>query len=159
LWHDPEFALKQLVEIALRALSPGVNEPFTAMTCIDRLTDGLASVAVAPPPRVHRLDQAGRVRVWVQSQPFSLLLRAAFDPIRIFAGTNPAIHARLLDSFAELGLVVRTEGDRLLLRAQADIVKRAAERDLTDAEDLAYVAERYQKTVQQLAGTRAARRR
>lgn len=40
LWHDPEFAVKQLVEIALRALSPGINEPFTAMTCIDRLTDG-----------------------------------------------------------------------------------------------------------------------
>ena len=50
LWNDPEFAVKQLVEIALRALSPGVNEPFTALTCIDRLTEGLTYVAGAPIP-------------------------------------------------------------------------------------------------------------
>lgn len=159
LWHDPEFAVKQLVEIALRALSPGVNEPFTAMTCIDRLTEGLACVAKAPPPGVRRSDTGGRVRVWVHAQPFSLLLRASFDPIRIFAGTNPAIYARLLDGLAELSLIVRQDSDRQLLREQAAIVQRAAERELTDSDDLAYVAQRHRTTVQQLAGTPTAKRR
>ena len=159
LWHDPEFAVKQLVEIALRALSPAVNEPFTAITCIDRLTEGLASAATAPPPAMALRDDAGRVRVWVQTQPFSLLLRAAFDPIRIFAGTNPAVYVRLLDGLAELALIVISEPDRQLLREQADVVQRAAERSLTDAEDLKYVAERYRKTVQQLSGATASTRR
>ena len=159
LWHDHEFAVKQLVEIALRALSPGVNEPFTAMTCIDRLTEGLACVATVPSPQVGHRDAARCVRVWVQAQPFSLLLRAAFDPIRIFAGTNPAIYARLLDSLAELGLIARHEGDRQLLREQADVVQRAAERGLTDSEDLTYVAGRHRRTIQQLAGTPASTRR
>jgi uncharacterized membrane protein len=159
LWHDTEFAVKQLVEIALRALSPGVNEPFTAMTCIDRLTEGLACVATARPAPQRYTDAAGRARVWVQSQPFSLLLRAAFDPIRIFAGSNPAIYARLLDSLAELGLVVSGDGDRQLLREQADIARRTAERALSDADDLAYVTARYQRSVEQLRGTPASRRR
>lgn len=104
-------------------------------------------------------DDAGRVRVWVQTQPFSLLLRAAFDPIRIFAGTNPAVYVRLLDGLAELALIVISEPDRQLLREQADVVQRAAERSLTDAEDLKYVAERYRKTVQQLSGATASTRR
>jgi uncharacterized membrane protein len=159
LWHDPEFAVKQLVEIALRALSPGVNEPFTAMTCIDRLTEGLACVATAAPPPLRRCDAAGVARVWVQTQPFSLLLRAAFDPIRIFAGTNPAIYARLLDSLGELAFIVRQEGERQLLRDQAETVQRAAARALSDPEDLTYVAERHRNIVQQLAGRPAATRR
>lgn len=159
LWHDPEFAVKQLVEIALRALSPGVNEPFTAMTCIDRLTEGLACVAKARPPQSRWDDSTGRPRLWVQSQPFPLLLHAAFDPIRIFAGTNPAIYARLLDSLAELGLVVHGAPERRLLGEQADTVWRAAERNLTEALDVSYVAGHHQKTVQQLAGTPTSHRR
>jgi uncharacterized membrane protein len=158
-WHDPEFAVKQLVEIALRALSPGVNEPFTAMTCIDRLTEGLAAAAVAPPPTTSWVDRGGKVRVWVQVQPFPLLVRAAFDPIRIFAGPNPAIYARLVESLAELGLVARGERERELLREQADGVLRAAERELVDTDDLSYVLARHRKAIQQLTGMTSATRR
>jgi uncharacterized membrane protein len=87
------------------------------------------------------------------------LLRAAFDPIRIFAGTNPAIYARLLDSLGELAFIVRQEGERQLLRDQAETVQRAAARALSDPEDLTYVAERHRNIVQQLAGRPAATRR
>lgn len=159
LWHDPEFAVKQLVEIALRALSPGVNEPFTAITSIDRLTEGLSYVARARSPQQRYDDTAGRVRVWVQSQPFALLLRAAFDPIRIFAGGNPAIYVRLLEGLAELGWSVRSERDRQLLRDQTEIVRRAAERELHDADDLVYVMEKHEKTARELQGEPASSRR
>lgn len=159
LWHDPEFAIKQLVEIALRALSPGVNEPFTALTCIDRLTEGLACIAVVPPPRGAWRDAAGRVRIWVQTQAFSVLLHAAFDPIRIFAGPNPAIYARLLESVGELALVVRNPDDRHLLREQAEGIRGAAERALVVAGDLAYVQVRHEHALKQLAGTPGSNRR
>lgn len=159
LWHDPEFAVKQLVEIALRALSPGVNEPFTAITCIDRLCEGLSYVARARPPQQRHDDRAGCVRIWVQSQPFPLLLHAAFDPIRIFAGTNPAIYARLLESLAEVGWAVRSERDRQVLRDQAETVRRAAEGALPDADDRAYVMDKYQKTAGELRGDPASSRR
>lgn len=152
MWHDPEFALKQLVEMALRALSPGVNEPFTAITCIDRLTEGLATVATSPPPRTAWRDSAGRARLYVRSQPFTTLLRAAFDPIRIFAAENPAIYARLFDSIAELVLVATREADRTELRHQADIIRRTASTTLSDPDDLAYVEGRYEQTLRQFSG-------
>ncbi|HXE80496.1 MAG TPA: DUF2254 domain-containing protein [Vicinamibacterales bacterium] len=158
-WHDPEFAVKQLVEIALRALSPGVNEPFTAVTCIDRLTEGLAFAAALAPPRAGWPDDQGVVRVYSQPQPFATLLRASFDPIRIFAGSNPAIYVRLLESLAELGFVVVREPDRELLREQADVIRRAAERALVDADDRAYVAARFVHCVRQLEGAPASSRR
>lgn len=152
LWHDPEFAVKQLVEMALRALSPGVNEPFTAMTCIDRLTEGLACVAKAPPPRVSWADAGGHPRVYVRAQAFPTLLRAAFDPIRIFGGPNPAIYARLLESIAELALVADNENDREPLQKQLDLVHGAAAHALAHPEDRAYVESRYDRALQQLQG-------
>ena len=155
LWHDPEFALKQLVEVALRALSPGVNEPFTALTCIDRITEGLAAAAAAPDPRAIRHDAEGRPRVYVTPQPFTTLLRAAFDPIRLYAGTNPAIYARLLDSIADLASVAGRGSDRDALRHQAEVVRRAAGRELTDPDDERFVEARYVRAVASLQPRRA----
>ena len=159
LWQDPEFAVKQLVEVALRALSPGVNEPFTAVTCIDRLTEGLACAATAPPPRTSWLDTAGHPRVFAQPQPFATLLHAAFDPIRIFAGTNPAIYARLLDAIVELVLVSIREDDKAQLRHQADVIRRTADASLADPDDRAYVESRYAHSMRQFGGQAAPTRK
>ena len=145
--QDVEFSVKQLVEVALRALSPGVNEPFTALTCIDRLSEGLACAAVAPAPPASWRDADGRARVFMQPQPFTMLLRAAFDPIRMFAGRNPAVHARLLDSIGELSYVARRAGDLEALRHQADVVWRAAAGALEEPDDRAFVEERYRRAM------------
>ena len=126
LWHDPEFAVKQLVEIALRALSPGVNEPFTAITCIDRLTEGLARALTAPKPRGAWRDTQGVARVFAEPQGFANLLRAAFDPIRISAGGNPGIYARLGESLGELGLVCIRREDTHALLEQLQLLRRTA---------------------------------
>lgn len=159
LWQDPEFALKQLVEIALRALSPGVNEPFTAVTCIDRLTEGLAAVATAPVPRNSWPDEAGRPRVFAQPQTFRTLLHAAFDPIRIFAGPNPGIYARLLECIVELVLVAPREADRLALRDLAGVVHRTALKTLEDPDDCAYIESRYEHSMRQFTGRVSATRK
>lgn len=153
--QDVEFPVKQLVEVALRALSPGVNEPFTALTCIDRLTEALASAATAPPPRARWRDEGGRVRVYMRPQAFTTLLRAAFDPIRLYAGRNPAIHARLLDGIGELAHVARRARDVEALRHQAGVVRRAAA-ELTDPEDLAFVEARYRRAMAQFEQVRHA---
>jgi uncharacterized membrane protein len=58
--QDADFAVQQLVEVALRALLPGVNEPFTAITCIDRLGQGLARLASRRIPGAIRLRSSSR---------------------------------------------------------------------------------------------------
>ena len=158
LWQDPEFAAKQLVEVALRALSPAVNEPFTAMTCIDRLTEGLACVATSPPPHASWKDAGGRPRVYTRSQSFATLFRAAFDPIRIFAGTNPAIYARLLDSVTELALLTPRMSHREELSHQAELIRRSAAAALSDADDRAFVESRYDHSTRQFREGASAKR-
>ena len=150
LWHDPEFAVKQLVEVALRALSPGVNEPFTAVTCIDHLADGLAASLRAPRPRGWWTDENGVERVFAEAQAFDTLLRAAFDPIRIFADRNPAIYVRLAEMIGELGLIATRTEDRQALREQLDRLRLAAGETFRAAYDKAYVDARVAHAVQQL---------
>ena len=144
-WQDPEFALKQLVEIALRALSPGVNEPFTALTCIDRLAQALATAIASPPPcRVWR-GADGTPRVFGDQPAFPVLLRASFDPIRIFAGPNPAVPSRLLDVLGQLARLARTADVHDALRHQAELVRLSATG--LGEDDRAFVDERFRVAI------------
>ncbi len=61
--QDVEFSVQQLVEIALRALSPGINDPFTAIACVDRLGSALCRLARRDMPSAHRFDEQGRLRL------------------------------------------------------------------------------------------------
>jgi uncharacterized membrane protein len=63
LAQDLAFAIDQLVEIAIRALSPAVNDTFTALTCIDWLSDGLCKISARWNPKIVRRDAHGYVRV------------------------------------------------------------------------------------------------
>lgn len=149
--HDLEFAVKQLVEIALRGLSPGVNEPFTAIACIDRLGQVLAAVAKrdGEPATVWR-DNAGTVRAIVPRQAFETIARAAFDPIRIFAGSNPAIYARLLDTIGLLADSVRRRADHDLLLELSVLVMSASETALAMPADADYVRRKFEHALRSL---------
>ncbi|HVL69798.1 MAG TPA: DUF2254 domain-containing protein [Vicinamibacterales bacterium] len=148
--HDVEFAIKQLVEIALRGLSPGVNEPFTAIVCIDRIGEALGLVARRNSPESEVRDAADVTRLVVPRQTFEGLLRAAFDPIRLFAGPNPAVYARLLDTAAALGDVIVREEDLQAVRHQVRLVREAAEGALSTPDDLAFVRDRAAQAVEAL---------
>ena len=149
--NDLEFGIKQLVEIALRGLSPGVNEPFTAIACIDRIGEVLAAVAARDgAPAITLRDDAGTVRLVVPRQTFETLARAAFDPIRIFGGSNTAVYARLLDTFALLAETLTRREYRDVLQEEAQLVMSAAEGAVTLPFDVAFVRARFEKTMRAL---------
>ena len=75
-------AVDQLVEIAVRALSPGIHDPFTAMACIDRLGIALAHAAQRESPSPYRFDETGQLYLVVPPLTYAMLADAAFDPIR-----------------------------------------------------------------------------
>jgi uncharacterized membrane protein len=152
LRHDPEYGLKQLVEVALHALSPSLNEPFTAITCIDRLGECLAAVARRPAPARVRTDAAGRPRVVADRQTFEHLIRVSFDPIRLSANNpNPAIPARLLDTITLLAAVVSRGEDRHALRHQAEVIHTWAAEHLPDPDARAYLERRYRRSIEALS--------
>lgn len=80
--QDAVFAFLQLAEIALRALSPGVNDPFTAIMCIDRITAAMAQLSDRSLPQPVRRDASGRARVIAFPYTYDDLVEAGYRHIR-----------------------------------------------------------------------------
>ena len=123
--QDAAFGIQQLVEVALRALSPGVNEPFTAVTSIDRLSQALHRLAMRRTPDPVRIDEAGAVRVVTDPYTFAELLPFAYESIAIAAVGNPCVSERLLAVLGELSQVVRSPEDVQALARVADVAMLA----------------------------------
>src|ERR1700678_1414276 len=102
LAQDVSFGLDQLVEIALRALSPAVNDTFTAMTCIDWIADCLCRISSTWRPQRIRRDAEGNIRVIAFQPDFVRLIERTFDTIRQAAVGMPAIMIRQLDALAKI---------------------------------------------------------
>src|SRR5262249_37767769 len=79
LRQDPEFGLAQIVEIALRALSPAVNDTFTGVACVDWIGDALLVAAEAQEWEGFGFDDNGEVRLRVRAVKLERLVRLAFD--------------------------------------------------------------------------------
>lgn len=86
--QDVEFPINQLVEIALRAISPAVNDPFTAIRCIDRLSAGLSHLAQKDFPSPYRYDRDHNLRVIADPVTFAGLTDAAFNQIRQYSTSD-----------------------------------------------------------------------
>ena len=112
LTQDVSFGVDQLVEIAIRALSPAVNDTFTALTCIDWIGDSLCKVTGRwHPIRVYR-DGAGAVRVVTTEATYERLVQRAFEKIRQSGKGMPAVMIRQLDALAKIMERTTTVKDR-----------------------------------------------
>jgi uncharacterized membrane protein len=116
--QDLEYNLRQLVEIALRALSPGINDPYTAIAVVNQLGAALEEMLQRSlPPAVLR-DDAGEVRVIAQRSDPQGLVDAAFDDIRQAGSGIPAVLIRIADVLGQLAPVLRTEPTRQAVASQ-----------------------------------------
>lgn len=142
--QDLEFSLHQLVEIAARALSPGINDPFTAATCVDWLTSGLCRLAARPPPGAGRRDEDGVLRIIRRPFSFTGALDAAFDPIRQNAADAPFVLIHLMDALLALAACAATPEDRAAVLGHADKVARAG-RSWSEARDQLDLSSRHHR--------------
>ncbi|RPH92847.1 MAG: DUF2254 domain-containing protein, partial [Lysobacterales bacterium] len=152
--QDVEFPIIQLVEIAVRALSPGVNDPFTAIACVDRLGSGLCRLAQRDMPSARRFDPQGRLRLVAPGPSFVSLLDTAFNQIRQNARANPAVLIRLLESITQVASVVHRAADRAALARHAAMLARAARQGLPEPHDQLGVAERFEEAMRVLNARR-----
>lgn len=144
LTQDISFGIDQIVEIALRALSPAVNDTFTGLTCIDWLGDCLSRIAVGwNPDPVHR-DRHGYVRVIATQVSYERLVQRAFEKIRQAGVGMPAVMIRQLDALAEIAGRTADPERRRVLVEQAAMIERSARESLTEQSDLADVLRRAQ---------------
>jgi uncharacterized membrane protein len=155
--QDIEFALYQVVEIGLRALSPAINDTFTGLTCVDWLTAALTTLGAEPPQTGGLAGRDGRLRVFEPPLHFERLVKASYDLIRQAGSANPAVVIRLLDGLAVLAATV--DRDHLdTIAAQADIVQTSGLSRGPVAGDAADIAERHARVVAELEARRAERR-
>jgi uncharacterized membrane protein len=121
LQQDVEFGVLQIVDVALKAISPAVNDPTTAISCVDQLSRILIRFASREPPDDLLYDPPGTVRASIGWMHFERLLDAAFEQIRMYSKTDVAVSLRLLRA---LGDIAASTPDPEFRRILAESAKR-----------------------------------
>ncbi len=143
--QDPVFAIDQLVEIGIRAISAAVNDTFTALTCIDWLGAGLGRVSGRVLEEGAFRDSRGVVRLIELDPSYARMVNRAFDKLRQSAAGNPAVLIRLMDSIGSVMLDTTAEWQRTELRRQAEMVMRLSEATVNEPNDLDDVRFRFER--------------
>ena len=102
LQQDIEYGVLQIVDIALKAISPAVNDPTTAINCVDQLSRILIRFAARELPEAVLYDLPGVVRTSIPWISFDQLLASAFDQIRHYASGDIAVSLRLLRALDDI---------------------------------------------------------
>lgn len=99
---DVAFPLRQLADVALKGLSPGINDPTTAENAMDSVTDSLVRLARQPEPALLRLAPSGTPRLRATTPSLDALIRLGFDQVRRDGAAQPSFAVRLLELLAAL---------------------------------------------------------
>lgn len=134
--QDPEFAIRQLVEIAVRALSPGINDPYTAITCVDKLNAVLCSLTDKVFPQKVHLDDMGMLRLITKELSFTDIAGAAFDQIRQHANNNVSVTIRLLESLYDLRMFTQNDEQKHFVISQTKMIEEQQSKQPLAADDL-----------------------
>jgi uncharacterized membrane protein len=146
--QDVDYSIHQLVEIAVRALSPSLNDPFTAVTCLDWLGAALAKVARREFPPQYRYDQEGRLRLVVQLESYPHMMETAFQQIRYYGKTSPVVLLRLMKTLESLHASLVRPEDREAVRSHATATREVA-RQLPPCEMKNEIEDLFVKLVQE----------
>jgi uncharacterized membrane protein len=145
--QDVTFFMDQLVELAVRALSPGINDPGTARLCIDRIEQALCQLAGRRIPSAARRDDEGTVRVVACPVTFAGIMENAFNEIARYGRSSVSVTCRLFEAVRSVGSCVRLEADRrALLRQAAEIAEPVREAAFSEA-DRERIARSYRATL------------
>lgn len=149
--QDPEFAIRQMVEIAVRALSPGINDPYTAIVCTDKLCAILCNLTQrAMPPNEHT-DEDGCLRVLTRPLQFSQFADAAFNQIRQYGQSSVAVTIRLLESLQHIAERVVNPEQSQFVQQQRDMIAQGCEQISLCEQDKHDIKQRLQQIDKSLA--------
>ncbi len=151
--EDVEFAVLLLEEMAVRALSPGTNDPYTAINALDDLAAGLARLAARDAPSIYRYDEQGELRVVAPGRNLMDLVDHLVDAMRRYAIEHPTVLHRTLALLEQIG-AVSTQRDALA-SMDAHAQRLAEAFTISSAQD--YDAEELNRHAAQVRGSLAYR--
>jgi uncharacterized membrane protein len=132
--QDPGYGIRQIVDVALKALSQGINDSTTAVMCVDYLSAILARLATRRITTPNHMDE-GTIRVIADGPTFESLLAEAFDQIRQSASGNVAVLTRQLHALETIARRTISERRRQSLRQHAELIRAVAECTITSSHD------------------------
>ncbi|WP_207459994.1 DUF2254 domain-containing protein [Azospirillum sp. SYSU D00513] len=150
--QDLEFGIRQMVEMATRALSPGINDVFTAVAVIDSLSSSLGFIFERGLEPSALCDEEGEVRVVRAVSDHEGIVGVAFDQIRHAGRGNPAILIRLTDAIARLAPYATSDALRAPLVEQLDMVMADGEKTLATPRERTILRERHADARRRLSG-------
>ncbi len=148
--QDLEFGMEQLVEIAVRSLSPSINDPFTARLCVDRIGEALAHLAQRGTPQPCWRDELNRLRLITNPTDFPGMVDVAFNQVRQNVLPHVSIIIRMLESIELTARFCSSAETRDPLLAQTKLIMQLAEREIKEPHDLAAVRDRFEEAQRQL---------
>jgi len=154
--QDLLFPAQQLAEMAVRALSPGTNDPSTALACVDRLGAAFIRLAARQVPSPYRYDDDHRLRITADPVMLQELIAETFNPIRQYGRTSVAVTVRLLETIALSAPHVTSREGLAELQRQAIMIQRGSHGGLLEEWDRQVVEERFTSVETALARRRAA---
>ena len=152
LVQDPVFAIDQLVEIGIRALSPAVNDTFTALTCIDWLSAGLSQISGRELSEGIYFDRRQQIRLIQHAPSYERMVNRAFDKIRQAGGAMPAVVIRFLNAITHVVEHTVDASQRVVLLRQADMILAAADHAVLEGSDRADIHACYEQLISTIAG-------
>lgn len=142
--QDLEFAVNAITEVAMRALSPGINDTHTALSCIDYLSAGLAKALTRDIPPAALSDADGNPRIVTQRYTFEGLMDSAFDEIRQSAPSNVAVILRLLEALTRIAPFATDPARRSAIRKHAEMLERAYQENVEEPNDRSDIDRRFE---------------
>jgi uncharacterized membrane protein len=136
IFQDSHYGLLQLSDVAVKALSPAINDPNTAIMSLNQIANVLRHVARAQFPGPFRCDPQGRVRVFAFGQSFEMLVAQGFDQIRRHASLDVAVLIKMLDAISEIADHTQDLERLSVLKQHVLAVKETCALNVTHSRDL-----------------------
>ncbi len=154
-WHrtpnqDIDYAIDQLVEVAVRALSPGINDPFTAMSCIEWLGVALIKVGRRQIPSALHYDEENHLRLVIDVTDYAGIAATALNQIRQYGRGSVGVVIRLLDMLTRVAAELQKAEDREVLLGHARAIRDdgvAAAKNERDQRDIEEVFEKARRVL------------
>lgn len=153
--EDLEYSIDQLVEVAVRSMSPGINDPFTAISCVEWLGAALVEVAGRKMPSRYRYDKEGALRVIADVTDFDGIAAAALNQVRQHGCTSVALTIRLLEILRRVAPKLQRARDRAALAEHAGQIHADGLRHAKNEIDRREIEEHFAATSEALEKTRA----
>jgi uncharacterized membrane protein len=147
--QDPAFGIRQMADVAMKALSPGVNDTTNAIMALDRISVIMIELSARCFPQRRRLLN-GKLRLVASRPNYEDLLALSFDQLRQWGSDNPALLYRLLEVLGDLIDASVSTRRQVVIQAYAKRVLATAEAHIKEPEDLRRIQSVYKQRVEHL---------